>query len=113
MTGTDRYYAVGCYIPPFHLAWTTIATIKQVMAEMPKGCTPLIVGDLNVDLDNPRDDRDEVVAEAMDALDVSCLTRHFGQRRGRLIRGRWTWRQRRRNRYISSKPDYFLTGAKG
>ena len=55
---------------------------------MPKGCIPLLIGDLNVDLANPRDDRDEVVAEAMDALDVSCLTRHFGHRRGRFIKGR-------------------------
>ena len=80
---------------------------------MPKGCIPLLIGDLNVDLTNPRDDRDEVVAKAMDALDVSCLTRYFGHRRGRLIKGRWIWQQRRRNRYITSKPSYFLAGAKG
>ena len=97
MTGSDRYYVVGCYIPPSDVTGTTIATIEQAMAEMPKGCIPLIIGDLNVDLANPRDDRDEVVSEAMDALDVSCLTWHFGHRRGILIKGRWKWRQRRRS----------------
>ena len=86
MMGTDRYYVVGRYIPPYDVTGTMITTIEQAMAEMPKECIPLIVGDLNIDLDNPRDDRDEVAAEAMDALDVSCLTPHFGHRRGRLIK---------------------------
>ena len=42
VTGTDRYYVVGCYIPSSDVVGTTLATIKQVMAEMPKGCTPLL-----------------------------------------------------------------------
>ena len=83
------------------------------MAEMPKGCTSLVIGNRTVDFEYPRDDREEAVAEVMDTLDVSCFTRHFGQRRGRLIRGRWTWRKRRRNRYIRSKPDYFLAKGEG
>ena len=77
-----------CHIPPSDAAGTTLATINQVMAEIPKGCTPRIVG--NVDLKYPRDDRDEVVDEVMDANDMSYFLRYFGQRRGRLIRGRWT-----------------------
>ena len=80
---------MGCYISPSDVAGTTLMYIDQAMAQPPKSCTPLIVGDLNVDLKYPRDNRDEAVAEAMGALDVSCFTRHFGQRRGRLIRGMW------------------------
>ena len=60
MTGTDRYYVVGCYIPPSDVAGTTLATIEQAMAEMPKGCIPILIEDLNANLTKPGDDRDEV-----------------------------------------------------
>ena len=83
--GTYHYYVVECYIPPSNVAGTTLMCIEQAMAQMPKGCTPLIVGDLNVYLDYPRNDRDKAIADAMDAHDVSYFTRHFGHRRGRLI----------------------------
>ena len=46
--GTYHYYVVECYIPPSNVAGTTLMCIEQAMAQMPKGCTPLIVGDLNV-----------------------------------------------------------------
>ena len=36
VTCTDRYYVVGCYIPPSGVAGKTLATIEQAMAEMPK-----------------------------------------------------------------------------
>ena len=83
----DRYYIVGYYIPPSNIAGTTLMCIEQAMAQMPKGCTPLIVGvgDLNVYLDYPRNDWDKAIADAMDAHDVSYFTRHFGHRRRRLI----------------------------
>ena len=55
------------------------------MAKIPKSCTPLIVGDFNIDLKYPCDDGDKAVAKAMDAHDVSCFTRHISQRQGRLI----------------------------
>ena len=73
-----------------------------------KGCRTLIIGDLNVDLDFPRDNRDEAVAEAIDTHDVMCFTGHFGQRRRRLIRGSSTWQQKRGHRWIRSKAHYFL-----
>ena len=69
---------------------------------------PLIVGDPKVDLEYPQDDQAEAVDEVIDASGMSCFTRYFGQRRSRLIRVRWTWRQRHRTRYISSKHDYFF-----
>ena len=55
----------------------TLTNIEQAMAQMPKGCTFLVINDLNVDLEYPRDDRDKAVAEAKDAHDVICFTCHF------------------------------------
>ena len=41
-------------------------------------------------------------------MDVSCMSRQFGQRRRRRMQGRWTWRIRRQGRWISFHPGYFL-----
>ena len=97
VVGAVRFYVVGCYIPP-----------SNALAQRPKGCKPLLIGDLNIDLEYPRDERDDEVAEECDANNLVCMSRHFRQQRRRHVRGRWTWRQRRLGRWIASKPDYFL-----
>ncbi len=44
----------------------------------------------------------------MNAIDLVDMSRHFYQRSGKWLWGRWTWRMRRRGRWISSQCDYFL-----
>ena len=42
----------------------------------------MLVGDLNVDLDTIlMDERGMVIAKQVDAMDLICTTRQFGQRR--------------------------------
>jgi len=107
ITGGLRYYVVGCYIPPKSVAELT--HIRQAYAACPNGFQPILIGDLNIDLESPRDERDEEIAEQVDWMDLGCMSRSFTQRRRRRTRGRWTWRQSRLGRWISSTPDYFLT----
>ena len=79
VTGGTRFYAVGCYIPPNDLS--TLATIEQAWNECPSGHTPILLGDLNVNLRAPRDDRDEQIAKAVeDVMGLSDLSKHFLQR---------------------------------
>jgi len=93
VTGGARYYAVGCYIPPDDRS--TLATIVQAWSECPKGHTPFLLGDLNVNLRAPRDDRDEQIAEAVeDEMGLCDLSRHFRHRSRGVMRKRWTWRMR-------------------
>jgi hypothetical protein len=107
VTGGERYYAVGCYIPPNNLS--TLATIVQAWNECPKGHTPFLLGDLNVNLRAPRDNRDEQIVEAVeDAMGLCDLSRHFHHRSRGVMRGRWTWRMRSGRRWITSQCDYFL-----
>ena len=107
VTGQIRYFVVGAYIPPSDLG-TTLTQIHQAWLECPRGCQPLLLGDLNANLLNPRDEREDAIAEQVDAMDLVEMSGHFRQRRWRRCQGRWTWRMHRGGRVISSKCDYLM-----
>jgi hypothetical protein len=107
VTGSCRFFAVGCYIPPNDLS--TLTTIKQAWNECPRGHIPLLLGDLNINLHSPRDERDKQIAEVVeDVMGLTNLSRHFHQRSRGSVWGRWTWQMRRGRRWISSQCDYVL-----
>jgi hypothetical protein len=106
MTGSTRFYVVGCYIPPSDLE--TLACINKAWRKCPKGAHPILVGDLNFNLRVPRTEREETIAKQVDAMDLVDMYRHFCQCLGSRLWGRWTWQMRREGRWISSQCDYFL-----
>ena len=87
-TGNVRYFTVGCYIPPSDRTEETYGKITGALDCQPKGTLPLILGDLNVDLEHPRSTQEARVAELIDNLQLRCLSRHFKQRRQKHIKGR-------------------------
>ena len=106
VTGHGRYYLIGCYLPPSD---TTVADdMEKAIEACPRTCTPLLLGDLNINFEHPRDPRDEKVAEILDAYDFLDTTRCFRQHCQYNAKGRWTWRQRWEGRWISSQPDYLM-----
>jgi hypothetical protein len=82
---SQHFYTMGYYIPPDDLC--TLPQVEQAH-NCPEGHTPLLFGDLNVNLCAPRDERDEHIAEVVD--DVTNT------------QGRWTWRMRRGRRWVTS-----------
>jgi hypothetical protein len=104
--GAARWYIIGCYIPPNDL--TTLTHVNEVWRACPKGCLPILLGDLNVNLAAPRNKRNDTIADQVYAMALIDMSTHFRQRRGRRSRGRWTWRMRRRRRWVSSQCDYIL-----
>ena len=107
VTGKERYFIAGCYLPPNNLEG--IHHVQSALAAAPNGCTPLIMGDLNADLWSPRDERDEAIADLVDGAGLTDASRGYVQRRCRRRFGRrWTWSQRRKGRWIASQPDYIL-----
>jgi hypothetical protein len=106
MMSSTRFFVVGCYIPPSDLE--TLAYINKAWCECPKGAHPILVGDLNLNLRAPCTEREETIAEQVDAMNLVDMSRHFCQRSGNRLRGRWTWRMRREARWISSQCNYFL-----
>lgn len=103
----DRFYIIGCYIPPGDL--TALAHVRKVWESCPRRCKPILLGDLNINLEYPWDERDETIAEQCVAMNLVEMTSHFIQPPVReLAQGRWTWQMRRGYCWVSSHPDYFL-----
>ncbi len=104
--GAARWYIMGCYIPLTNL--TTLTHVNEAWRACPKGCLPILLGDLNVNLAAPRNERDDTIAKQVDAMALINMTSHCCQLRGRRSRGQWTWRMRKGRRWVSSQCDYIL-----
>jgi hypothetical protein len=66
VTGSQRFYVLGCYIPPNNLC--TLPQVEQAPNKCPKGHTLLLIGDLNINLPVPQDERDEWIAEVVEDM---------------------------------------------
>ena len=69
----EIYYVVGCYIPLLDTDGTTRKTIKHALKTRPKGLVPLVVGDLNTNLDFSQD-RQEAIHLVGDGQARALLT---------------------------------------
>ena len=98
---------MGAHIPPSDL--NALEEVLKARQQCLKGCLPILVGGLNVDLESPLgDERGMAINEQVDVMDLVCMTRQFGHRRRCRVRGCWTWWMQRCSWWISSHPDYFL-----
>ncbi len=80
VSGDNRYYAVGCYIPPNNLM--TLTHVKAAWNECPKGHIPILLGDLNIKLASPRNERNELISEQVgEVMGLVDVSRQFKQRR--------------------------------
>ena len=79
-TGEVRYYVVGCYLPPSDKEGKNLGDVANALDKMPKGCIPMLLGDLNVDLDVPRNEQEAKVAAAMDHHGMACASKHSTDR---------------------------------
>ncbi len=104
--GATRCYIVGCYILLTNL--TTLTHVNEAWRACPKGCLPILLGDLNVNLAAPCNKCNDTIANQVDAMVLINMSNHFCQQHGRRSRGRWTWRMRRVRRWVSSQCDYVL-----
>ena len=83
--GATRWYIIGCYIPSNDL--TTLMHVEQAWHACPKGCLPIMLGNLNVNLAALRNERDKMIAELMDAMALVDMSSHFCQWRGNISQG--------------------------
>jgi hypothetical protein len=99
--GGKYYYAVGCNILPTNLM--TLTHAEAALTECPKWHIPILLGDLNIKLASLRNEQDELIAEQVDnVMGLADVSRQFKQRRQARAPGRWTWRMRRGERWVSS-----------
>ena len=70
----------------------------------------IIMGDLNVDLDKPKDLRGIEIVETIKSFQLKDLVKCFKARGKGKPRKMWAWRQIREGRRISARCDHILGG---
>jgi hypothetical protein len=108
VTGEERYFVMGAYIPPADT--TGVDDLRTAWAARPTNCKPLLLGDFNINFQNPQTEQEEIIADFLDKINVVDTSRKFIQRKGRRQGpgARWTWQQLRGGRWYHSQPDYVM-----
>ena len=101
VSGTDRWSLVGMYIPPSEEDGSTLSFFHEAVRSTNHNL--ILLGDINVDLQQIEDDRLEDIATALTLVGLQDVGNHFPH-----PRGRWTWSQWRQDHYIHSVTDCIL-----
>jgi hypothetical protein len=82
---------MGVYIPPADT--TGVEDLRVAWDSCPENCKPLLLGDLNINLRDPRSEREEIIANFLDNVNVVNVSQKFRQRMGRQqgLGAWWTW----------------------
>jgi hypothetical protein len=108
VTGEDQFFIIGAYIPPADT--TGVDDLHAAWAKCPPNCEPLLLGDLNFDFRAPQTEREEIIVDFTDKINLVNVSRKYvqqrGQRQGRVAQ--WTWQQRRGGHWHQSQPDYCM-----
>jgi hypothetical protein len=98
---------MGAYIPPADM--TGVDDLRDAGSKCPANCTPLLLGDLNINFGSPRSEREEIIVDLIKEINLANISQKFCQRwNGRQGGGRWTWQQRRGEQWHQSQPDYCM-----
>jgi hypothetical protein len=108
VTGNERHYCMGVYIPPNNIMGEE--DLRSAWDACPYGCIPIVLGDLNINFQDPRNDREEQIVDLLNEINLIDMSRRFAPRRPKRLqnRARWTWWQKREGRTHYSQPDYIM-----
>jgi len=109
--GEERFYVIGVYIPPD--CNKGVDELRGAWEACPQGCKPIILGDLNINFGFLRDEREEVIVDLLDEINLIDTSRRFQLRTPQRAstRARWTWSQKCGGRWHYTQPDYFMARA--
>ena len=82
-----------CTPPPSNIG--TLDYMQDAWKQCTAGSSPILLGNLNINLRHPKDERQETIAEECGDMGMEDMSRHYHQRRRRKMQGRWTWRMMR------------------
>ena len=102
VTGSRRCGVVGACIPPTDLS--ALDQITHALDRLPQDCVPVLLGDLNVDFMDLRDQQDHTIANKIVTRGFDNLLLHF--RQCRCCRHRQTWFQSCQGESVSSRCDH-------
>jgi exonuclease III len=103
-----RTTIVGVYIPPSETDMTTMRHVDDAMRNMDTERT-IILGDLNIHLKKPKDERSIEIAENIESYGLRDVAGMFKPRKNKRIN--WTWRTHRKGNKVQAICDYVLTGS--
>jgi hypothetical protein len=75
VTGDKQFYCMGVYIPPTDTMG--VEDLWAVWEACPVGCTPLVLGDLNINFSDPRNKREELIINLLNDINVVDASRRF------------------------------------
>jgi len=107
-TGDDRYYVIEIYVPPD--CSEGVHDLRGAWNACPQGCKPIVLGDFNINFGYPRDEREEIIVDLLDEINLIDSSRRFLLQTPRRAstRARWTWSQKRRGTRYYTQPDYIM-----
>jgi hypothetical protein len=106
--GEERYYIMGIFIPPNNTAGGE--DLWAAWEACLSNCSPIVMGDLNINVELPHDKRDAAIADLLDEINLVDTSRKFTPWRCSLQRRRlcWSWHQKHGGHWIYSQPDYIM-----
>jgi hypothetical protein len=110
-TGDDRFYVIGTYAPPD--CRNGVDNLRRAWEACPQGCRPIVLGDLNINFWYPRDEREEIIVDLLDEINLIDSLRSFRLRTPQQAgtQARWTWSQRRQGtRYYTQLTSWLVRG---
>jgi hypothetical protein len=89
--GYKQFYVMGTYIPPDDTRG--VDALCKAWASCPANCVPLVLGNLNVNFEHPRDAREEQIVNLLDEINLVNTSQKFALRWCRMpaAKKRWTW----------------------
>jgi hypothetical protein len=93
--GDERLYVIGIYIPPD--CNKGVDDLRRAWDACPQGCKPIVLRDLNINFGFPRDEREKVIVDLLDKINLIDTLCRFQLRTPQraCTRARWTWSQKR------------------
>ena len=107
VTRERKWYIIGCYLAPNDTLM--IESVVAALKERPWGAKLLVVGYLNISMEEPEGyRREEEIAAALTMAGIEDMSAHFLPRRHPWCRDERTWSMFRAGREVRSWMDYIL-----
>ena len=68
--------------------------VINALENRPKGTCPVVIGDLNSNVDFPRDRQEEILSLAITTMSLTCASKGYRVwKRQKKMHGKWTFQQ--------------------
>jgi hypothetical protein len=75
ITGDAQFHCMGIYVPPTDTVG--VEDLRAAWEACPAGCTPIVLGDLNINFRDPRNKREELIVNLLNYINIVDTSRQF------------------------------------